>query len=424
MARPTEIVVERQSANDAEATVVEIHCANGALVKRDQRIFSIETSKAVEEIHAPVDGIVVHQLKTGDSVQVGVAIAEIREELGGALTLDAPTVPAVAASVARAAGPPLGEATVSPRRIPRLSRAAAALAAQNGVGATAFDADFVTEANVRRHLGLAAAKRADVREPMLTAPPAADLEPIPARKREEIRVLSLGAAASMLSVVGVELGAVGLERGDLGPMFATRIVDLVVYEASRLMPGFKKLNAAWHEGGIEYHREINAGIAYDAGGRLAVYGIARADELSLDDIQDAILDGFKKYVQNRLSAQELTRATFTVTDLSPTQMDFVFPLLPRGQSCIIGIAGSPARGFRLYLGFDHRVTEGLEASRFLRQLRERVTAAVAAQRMVRLRCGLCGQEPAAETGMASNLLRIVDRSGAEILCCHACWDRG
>jgi pyruvate/2-oxoglutarate dehydrogenase complex dihydrolipoamide acyltransferase (E2) component len=419
MARPTEIVVERQSANDAEATVVEIHCANGTLVKRDQRIFSIETSKAVEEIYAPVDGIVVHQLKTGDSVPFGVAIAEIQDEPGGTQPAQPSTAPAGAARVATAAGPPpLSEAAVSPRPIPRLSRAAAALAAQHGVAATAFDTDFVTETNVRRHLGLAAKPAAE------PAAPTADLEPIPARKREEIRVLSLGAAASMLSVVGVELGAVGLERGDLGPMFATRIVDLVVYEASRLMRDFRKLNAAWHDGGIEYHREINAGIAYDAGGRLAVYGIALADELSLEDIQDAILDGFKKYVQNRLSAQELTRATFTVTDLSPTQMDFVFPLLPRGQSCIIGIAGSPARGFRLYMGFDHRVTEGLEASRFLHQLRERVTAAVRAQRMVRLRCGLCGQEPAAETGPASTLLRIVDRSGAEILCCHACWDRG
>jgi pyruvate/2-oxoglutarate dehydrogenase complex dihydrolipoamide acyltransferase (E2) component len=409
MARPTEIMVERQSANDAEATVVEIDCASGTAVKRDQRIFAIETSKAVEEICAPIDGILVHRLTKGEIVPFGVAIAEIRDAPGG--SEPAPADRGNGADRAAVAPTP----AAGQRQPPRLSRAAAALAAQHGIAATAFASDFVTAAQVRRHLGSAA--------PAPTTP-AAELEPVAARKREEIRALSQGAGASMLSIVGAELGAVGLERSDLGPMFATRIVDVVVYEAARLMRRFGKLNAAWHDGGIEYHDAVNAGIAYDDGGRLVVYGIAKADELSLDDIQDAILDGFRKYVTNRLTAQELTRATFTVTDLSPTQTDFVFPLLPRGQSCIIGIAGSPARGFRLYLGFDHRVTEGLEAARFLQQLREAIGAALAAHGMVHPRCGLCGREPAPQAGPTGHLLRIVDRIGADMLCCHACWSGG
>lgn len=422
MASPTEIVVERQSANDAEAIVVEIRCASGTAVTRDQPILAIETSKAVEEIHAPIDGILVHQLKTGDAIPFGVAIAEIREAFG------ATPSPPVAAESAQTS-PPLPAA--SARRAPRLSRAAAALAAQHGIAPDIFTTDFVTAVQVRQHLGLTTSDPGAPVKPEALKPvpssieglgPVDGLESIPARKREEIRVLSRGAAASMLSVVGVEMGAIGLERSDLGPMFERRITDIVIYEAARLMRRFRKLNAAWHEGGIEYHPAVNAGIAYDDGGRLAVYGIAQADELSLDDIQDAILDGFKKYVTHRLSVQELTRATFTVTDLSPTQTDFLLPLLPQGQSAIIGIAGSSARGFRLYIGFDHRVTEGLEASRFLQELAGRVRATVTAQAMIHLRCGVCGEELASEDGAKRHLLRVVDRNGAEMFCCHSCWN--
>lgn len=436
MARPTEIVVERQSANDAEATVVEIHCPSGTAVKRDQPIFAIETSKAVEEVHAPIDGILVHRLNAGDVIAFGVAIAEICDQFGAAEAM--PGAARDEAAMPPPIPPPI-PVPASPRRTPRLSRAAAALAAQHNIAPSVFATDFVTLEQVRQHLGLALPEPAATgaaRQPVsATTPittPAAVLEPIAARKREEIRVLSQGAAASMLSMVGVELGAVGLERGDLGPMFERRIVDLVIYEAARLMRRFRKLNAAWHEAGIEYHQEVNAGIAYDDaagdggkdGGGLAVYGIAQADALSLEDIQDAILDGFKKYVTRRLTVQELTRATFTVTDLSPTETDFVFPLLPRGQSAIIGIAGSARRGFRLYLGFDHRVTEGLEASRFLRELAMRVGATVEALGMTHLRCAFCGEEAASGTDAASHLLRIVARTGAETLCCQRCWNRG
>src|SRR3546814_21022729 len=50
------------------------------------------------------------------------------------------------------------------------------------------------------------------------------------------------------------------------------------------------------------------------------------------------------------------------------QVDFVWPILPAGQSCIIAIARSPALGYGLYVGFDHRVTEGREVAAFLGEL--------------------------------------------------------
>jgi pyruvate/2-oxoglutarate dehydrogenase complex dihydrolipoamide acyltransferase (E2) component len=365
--RGVEIIVERESANDVDATVVEVFFTSGAAVKQGDRIFDIETSKAVQEIHAAANGLLVHSLKVGDTIALGGAIARIVPE--GAETLVPSPSPASAPQAAPRAG---GARQVTPR----LSREAAALAAQHGLSAADFDRDLVTTADVRRRISTAATSNTEP-VPPLTAPiedlrpPGAEL--VASHKQAEINLLSRGAGASMLSVVGATVGFGELMREGEG-FFAAKIIDIVAYEASRLMKTYPRLNAAWRDGYVEHHAVVNAGVAFDSGGRLVVYGVENADTLDLEDLQDEILGGFMKFSRNKLTARELSRATFTITDLSATGIDYVLPLLPQGQSCILGITNGGGRGFALHMGFDHRVTEGLNASRFLTELRDRIVA--------------------------------------------------
>ncbi|HVH82175.1 MAG TPA: biotin/lipoyl-containing protein, partial [Stellaceae bacterium] len=198
MAQAVDVVVEKESANDADGTVVEVFFASGTSVTAGQRIFDIETSKAVQEIYAAVTGVLVHALKPGDTVMLGGAIAQI-----------------VSGDSAAAAEPPRPQqaaAATAPTRavavresLPRLSREAAALASQYGLAAADFDRDLVTVADVRRHLNLvppSPAPAAPTPTPITVAPvaraaappPAGD--PVPRHKREEIEFLSRGAGAS------------------------------------------------------------------------------------------------------------------------------------------------------------------------------------------------------------------------------------
>jgi pyruvate/2-oxoglutarate dehydrogenase complex dihydrolipoamide acyltransferase (E2) component len=275
----------------------------------------------------------------------------------------------------------------------RLSRDAAAFAAQHGLGPADFDADFITVDDVRRRLGLGTPQTVAQSQPSAASiqqsKPAGrarlgELKELPAHKHEERKVLSRGAGTSMLSVVGTTLGPQPFLRKDQG-FFETKIIDLVAYEASRLMQTFGKLNAAYRDGSVEFYSEVNAGVAFDGGGRLVVYGIERSDKRELEDIQEEIIEGLMKYTQSKLTARELTRATFTITDLSSMEVDFVLPLLPEGQSCIIGITKTAERGYGLYVGFDHRVTEGMEAAHFLQDLRKRLVNALAPSRTSRRR---------------------------------------
>jgi hypothetical protein len=122
----------------------------------------------------------------------------------------------------------------------------------------------------------------------------------------------------------------------------------------------------------------------------------------------------------------MSRATFTVTDLSADELDFVLPLLPRGQSCIIGITHDAKNGFRLFAGFDHRVTEGREVSAFLSELGARVLSfgTKATQETAVLRCDFCSKSlaEAAGRGRDKGLLSVIDRKGETALCCASCWN--
>src|SRR5262249_18073879 len=126
------------------------------------------------------------------------------------------------------------------------------------------------------------------------------------------------------------------------------------------------------DGSVEPYANVHAGLALDGPAGLVVYGISDADRKDLATIRSDIAGGMERYSESRLTAAELTRATFTITDLSAPPLDFVFPLLPVGQSCIIGVTTAPGAGFHLYIGYDHRVTTGSEVGAFLDDLHRRL----------------------------------------------------
>ena len=137
------------------------------------------------------------------------------------------------------------------------------------------------------------------------------------------------------------------------------------------------------------------------------------------------LPDFARYAQNTLTAAELTRATFTVTDLSAHPLDFVLPLLPAGQSCIIGVTRGPDGGFRLSCGFDHRVTEGGEVAQFLAEVRERLlTFGTAQTAAVDAACDYCGRTASEAVGLykTKGLMKVLNGRGDEALCCASCWN--
>ena len=86
------------------------------------------------------------------------------------------------------------------------------------------------------------------------------------------------------------------------------------------------------------------------------------------------------YLGNALSSTNLQGGTCTVTDLSGEGVFAFHPLLNQGQSAILGVGGeffppgSREGVFNLILAFDHQVSEGRQAAKFLRELGEHLQA--------------------------------------------------
>jgi pyruvate/2-oxoglutarate dehydrogenase complex dihydrolipoamide acyltransferase (E2) component len=436
----SDIIIERETANDESGIVVAIHVASGQAVKQDVPLFDIENSKAVQEIWSTHAGILTHDLKIGQTVEFGVPIARIEapDEWAARVT------PALSSKIPAADPLPhsLRESENSAVLVgtevslpatrslpePHFSRAAAALITEHQLPSTAFDIDFVTSREVLAYLG-------SIEEGIPEAsayPPIKSVEPIREagravehRKRAEIEALTSGAGDTMLSVLGVTLGPLTVRR-TTNDFLNGRITDLVIYEAARLMRKFPKLNSAYRDGRVITHEAVHAGLAIDSGSRLVVYGIENADRASLHELCATIADAVERYLEDTLTSAEMSRATFTVTDLSADELDFVFPLLPRGQSCIVGITHSAQTGFRLFCGFDHRVTEGREVAAFLGELRSRLltfgSLPTAAQEAPQ--CEFCGRlaDETLRKNKERGLLKVVGPDGLESLCCASCWN--
>jgi hypothetical protein len=228
----------------------------------------------------------------------------------------------------------------------------------------------------------------------------------------------------MLSVLGLCVGPLTIRR-DQGDFLTGRITDLVIYEAARLMKKYPRLNASYADGFVYQHEAVHAGLAIDGGGRLTVYGVENADQVSLQDLPNIIADAVARYLNDELSPIEVTRATFTVTDLSGEDLDFVMPLLPQEQSCILGVTRTRENEFRLFAGFDHRVTEGKEVSMFLVELRDRLLSFdTPNDKREAACCEYCDRSAAeaARKGKEKGLLKLIDHSGREVLCCASCWN--
>jgi pyruvate/2-oxoglutarate dehydrogenase complex dihydrolipoamide acyltransferase (E2) component len=437
------IVIERETANDESGIVVAIYVRSGEPVEQDRPLFDIENSKAVQEIWSTTAGVLTHALEIGQTVGFGVPIAQIvtPEEWAARVgnQVHSPRIPETHPkphSITTGNENPcdfvLSQVPSPASRslaISHLSRAATALITDHHLSSTTFDIDFVTSRDVLSYLGT-------LRPPGILKPsadsPTQTIEPRPETgrtvehvKTAEIEALSNGAGNTMLSVLGATIGPLTVRR-TTADFLNGRITDLVIYEAARLMRKFPKLNSAYRDGRVITHEAVHAGLAIDSGSRLIVYGIENADRASLHELSATIADAVARYLENKLTSAEMSRATFTVTDLSADELDFVFPLLPRGQSCIVGITHSAQTGFRLFCGFDHRVTEGREVAAFLGELRSRLltfgAAPTAAQEVPQ--CHFCGRS--ADETLRKNkergLLKVVDRDGHESLSCASCWN--
>ena len=130
--------------------------------------------------------------------------------------------------------------------------------------------------------------------------------------------------------------------------------------------------------------KINLGVAVDNDGKLLVPVIKEADRYQVQEIDEKIREFRHKAQERKISPDDLSGATFSVTNSGVFGSAFFTPIISYPQSAILGIAGIVDRPVvrdgeivirpmcTLCLSYDHRVVEGSVAVKFLADVRDRL----------------------------------------------------
>ena len=164
--------------------------------------------------------------------------------------------------------------------------------------------------------------------------------------------------------------------------FSLTFLPYVIAAAVAALREHPQVNATFNDTELLVHRDINIGVSIGLEDTLVVPVIRRADGLSLAGLARAVNDLAQKARTKKLSADDLTGATFTVNNSGTFGTLFSYSVINPGQAGILtmeaiverpvavnGLIGIKPMMYACF-SFDHRVLDGLGAARFLVSVRK------------------------------------------------------
>ena len=367
-----------------DGTIAAWHKRVGDPVRRDEVLADIETEKVVLEIVAPADGTLAEIVRAeGDTVESGEIIARFEAGAVDAAPAPAPEVPADA------------------ERAPRASPAARKLAEENGIDVSAIDGSGrdgrVTREDVARLVEAGPAEQAA--EAPAAPTPASVEEPLPETgERVERRVPMTRLRASVARrLVEAQRNAAMLttfNEVNMQPVMTMRkryrdefervhngvrlgFMSFFVRACVEALKRFPAVNASVDGNDILYHGYYDIGVAVSTDRGLVVPVLRDADALSLAQIEDQIAGFGERARENRLTIEEMSGGTFTISNGGVFGSLLSTPILNPPQTAILGMHKIEDRPVAvdgqvvilpmmyLALSYDHRLIDGQEAVRFL-----------------------------------------------------------
>ena len=162
------------------------------------------------------------------------------------------------------------------------------------------------------------------------------------------------------------------------------INDLVLFAVARTLPAFPGLNALFTGAEIHQHRSVHLGIAVDTPRGLMVPVVRNAETLTLRQLSAEAKRLATACVENKITPDELTGGTFTVTNLGAFGVESFTPVLNPPQVAILGVCNIQPKPTEigdkvkfvphlgLSLTINHQVVDGAPAARFLQALSQAI----------------------------------------------------
>lgn len=440
-----DIVMPQMGESIAEGTLSRWLKKPGDAVKRDEALFEISTDKVDAEIPSPAAGILIEIIVSeGQTVPVQAIVARLETEAGAAVVVTdapAPVEKPAAAQAPEPANPPVAAPMPVPASTPAVLAAAAdsyeerlrtkssplvrKIAAEHGVEIAGINgsgiAGRVTKRDILAHIETAPAEQPTAPPPVsvVAAPPASlpasvvvappghgdaqsaqvwpgdVVQPMSKIRRltSDHMAQAIRVAAHVTSFFEIDLTRVARIRAGMRQEFEQQngqkltflpfIVQAVITQLKR----HPMMNAAVNGTDLIHRKQYNIGIAValDPTG-LIVPVVKHADDLSLAGLTKAINDLASRARSKGLKPDEVTQATFTITNPGVFGSLMGTPIIPVGTTAILGLGaiekrpkvitgpdGEDTIAIRtcayFSISFDHKVVDGADADRFMADLK-------------------------------------------------------
>jgi len=397
-----EVKVPQLSESVAEATLLSWHKKVGDAVARDENLIDIETDKVVLELPAPAGGVITQIVKqAGGTVVAGEVIAMID------------TAADSAAAIANAAARPEAPVAQAARQVSDQSKLMPAARKMvedlrldpKSIAGSGRDGR-VTKADVIAHMeGGAAARPVPTASAAVPAPAPAAARPalpgVPApinieqlladrpeqrvpmsrlRARVAERLLQSQATAAILTTFNevnmqpvMDLRAKHKDKFEKEHGVKLGFMSFFVKAAVYALKKYPIVNASVDGNEIVYHGYFDIGVAVGSPRGLVVPVLRDADQMGFAQIEKAIADLGKRAAEGKLTMEELTGGTFSISNGGVFGSMLSTPIINPPQSAILGIHATKERAVveggqvvvrpmnYFALSYDHRIIDGREA---------------------------------------------------------------
>lgn len=389
-----QVKVPELSESVSEATLLEWKRKPGDIVAADEILIEIETDKVVLEVPSPAAGQLAEiRAQNGQTVVSGEVIAVI--------DTDASVSASASTDSSRAPSPaPVEETIAEPRVMPSAAAvlAAAGIDAKTVIGTgpgnriTKVDALAAAEPPVQPQTAEPAPRAVPTPRSAAAPAPAEPIAPDPYGRKEdrvpmtrlrrrvtERLVQSLAGSAQLTTFNEVDMSAVIALRARYKEKFERRhgiklgFMSFFVKAAVYALEKFPVLNASIDGTDIIYHSYFDIGVAVGTERGLVVPVVRNADQKTFAEIELEIADFAKRAQAGKLSIEELSGGTFTVSNGGVFGSMLSTPIINPPQSAILGIHATKERPVvvngeivirpmnYLALSYDHRLIDGREA---------------------------------------------------------------
>jgi pyruvate dehydrogenase E2 component (dihydrolipoamide acetyltransferase) len=380
----TPVVMPQMGLEVTEGIVATIHVARGTRVAEGDLLLELETDKALTDVVAPRGGLVQSiEVEVGDTVELGATLVVLADEEGEEVvaTAEAAADDGLAASSPEPepAPPPPGErlraAPVARRAAERLG---VALAEVTGTGPRGR----ITLKDVESAAAAPSGNGA--------APPA--LEPLNGTRRAVARHMTQSQQIPQFPLTR-EIDATWLlaEKDRLSGTARVSVNDMLVQALAETVLRHRGLAASFVEGDppqLERREGVDVGLAVATDRGLLVPVLRRAHERSLGELAAERVRLVDAARAGRLSLDEMSGATITISNLGGFGIDSFTAMLNPGESAILAV-GRPLERvvprdrsltvvttISLSLTIDHRVMDGASGARALVELADLLEGAM------------------------------------------------